>query len=408
MRRAEFWLNRIEADDVGWDRIEARRHVTGGIGTLDASPDRVELPPETAEVPKGFRAPQEPWCAETWSVVQKRAQARVVDPVLAITVERASLRAYPTNDPAFRGPDDEEFDQFQMTRIHLMEPVRILAESPDRSWYWVESRICAGWIEANSVARASLADWTRALTAQDAAADELCVVTGNHVMTESQPYDPPVSRKPLEFGAYLPIWEGSESVGRQHAVGHLVVGYPVRAADGDFELRPALVKADHRVSVGLLPYRRASVVRSIFTQLGDRYDWGDRLGNHDCSSLVMDTYRTVGVQIPRNSGTQSRSLAARTEWSSEVPFDERLADLGQAKTGDLLCMPGHVMMYLGTAHGVPYAIHAFVGYAEAEKEAGRDSVRPVLVNAVEVSSLATLTRRGTPYLNAVTKVCRMS
>ena len=117
----------------------------------------------------------------------------------------------------------------------------------------------------------------------------------------------------------------------------------------------------------------------------------------------MDVYRTVGVQIPRNSEIQAKALKRLFSWSDGVGYARRMADLNSAAPGDLLMMPGHVMMYLGTVDEVAYAIHAFVGYGEMIGGA----VREVLVDAVEVSSLAMAARRGVAYLNAVSVVCRV-
>jgi hypothetical protein len=398
MRQATYWTEFPALPAAGWTRQEAAGQIRGGVGSLLQDAGQAEMPtPPPASPPAGFQANGRRWSEAAWEIVRRRADVRLRNPTPAFAVDRLSLRTWPTARPAFRRAGDREFDQWQETRIHRMEPVRILGESADGAWYWVESRICAGWTEARGVATATDEQWDRYHRLEDPV-----VVVGNDVTTEVQPYDAAVSRQPAEFGAYLPA-ASDDQVGHQSVAGHVAVLYPVRERDGSLKLRPALIKDDGRIHRGYLPYRRDQVVGAAFTQLGDRYDWGDRLGNHDCSSLVMDAYRTVGVQIPRNSGVQARNLPARVVWGEADSYEKRLRDLEGAAAGDLLYMPGHVMMYLGQRAGVAYAIHAFVGYGE---ETGEGFVE-VPVNAVEVSSLAALTRQGMPFLAQCTRVCRL-
>jgi cell wall-associated NlpC family hydrolase len=114
----------------------------------------------------------------------------------------------------------------------------------------------------------------------------------------------------------------------------------------------------------------------------------------------MDVYRTLGIQLPRNSAVQAKSLPSMASWTKEDTEEKRLSDLKMAKLGDILTMPGHVMLFLGFDQGDAYAIHAFVGYGE-RSEGG---INQVWVNAVEVSNLAMLTRSGASYLQQLTGV----
>lgn len=395
MRTAAFWTARA-SDDGMRTREAAQASVRGGLDDLTGhrpSPP----PPPPAEVPRAYHADGTPWTERDWETVVDRLDGTPRPAVGAFTVTRTALRAWPTTRPAFRAPGDREFDQFQETGLHLMEPVRIVAESRDRAWCWVRSRIAAGWVPARALAVADDALWERY-----ARIASPVVVVAPGVRTQPQPYDAEISGRALEFGAYLPRWPEPVAVGGQSSVGQVVIGYPVRTTDGGLAMRPALVRDDGRIVSGFLPWSRKTLLQAVFTQLGDRYDWGDRLGGHDCSSLVMDAYRTVGVLIPRNSAAQRRFLTPRSEWGGDDPVSRRLHDLTAAQPGDLLYMPGHVLLYLGLVDGTPYAIHAFVGYGERA-----EALRPVLVNAVEVSPVDLPTRHGPTFLEGLTAVCRV-
>lgn len=398
MRTASFWTARLPSD-AGRSRENAQASVRGGVRDITA--DGLFDPPlnPPAEAPSGYHADGRPWSERDWEGVLGRLLDALALPALpAFIVRRAALRTWPTDRPAFRASGDREFDQFQETGLHLMEPVRILAESRDRAWLRVASRIASGWVAADALAVADDTLWGHL-----AAPETPLVVVAPGVFTQPQPYDAEISARPLEFGAYLPVWPERIGVGGQNPAGQVVIGFPVRNRDGRLELRPALVRDDGRVRTGFLPWSRKSLLEAVFTQLGDRYDWGDRMGRHDCSSLVMDAYRTVGVAIPRNSSDQRRYLFPRTEWQKADDRARRLRDLAEARPGDLLHMPGHVLCYLGMVEGRPYAIHAFVGYGETDG----NSLRSVLVNAVEVSAVDMPTRPGVTFLEALTAVCRL-
>ncbi len=406
MRRAKFWVGLDDRVAAPQDPKAAQRSVATGVLDL-----RQEIPfnPEqpSTEPPVGFNQDGRPWSAEAWAeVVRNIDRARPLS-ARGVTVKRANVRRWPTASACFRTADDREFDQFQETRLHIFEPVSVLGESQDQAWWWIRSQIVSGWVRRQHVALDDEEAWT---AMKDEARPRLLIV-GNDVATEPQPYDWAVSAKPLEFGAYLPLWPVSDPlepngipVGGQTPVGHHVVGYPVRTTDGRLAVHAALVKDTDRVHLGPLPCTRAEVIASAFRLLGDRYSWGDKLGTHDCSSLTMDAYRTVGIQVPRNSAAQARALTPVAIWAEGTTYTRRLSDLRTlAQPGDLLMMPGHVMMYLGLWNDTAYAIHAFVGYAE--RTGGR--LRAFAVNSVEVSSLATLTRDGTVYLEACTRVVRV-
>lgn len=394
MRTAEYWVARDRAREGPQDRAVAASLVRSGLLDLDQVASLPEPTTVPQEPPPGFRADGRPWDADAWQGLVRRLQrTRVIPGDLGVTVGRVSLRTWPTEEPAFRDPHDREFDRWQVTRVHTCDPVRILAATDD-GWLFAASSIAAGWMPAAGVARAAPEIWESLRRPVDPV-----VIVGAGVVTEAEPYHPEVAHRSLEFGAWLPP-SGESNVGGQHRMGHIGVLCPVRQRDGWLELRPALIKDDGRARQGFLACERASLLRTAFSQLGDRYDWGDRLGHHDCSSLVMDAYRTMGVQIPRNSRVQSLFLPHRIRWTPADDIRRRLGELEEARPGDLLHMPGHVLMHLGSVDGVPYALHAFVGYGMEQD----GETAPVLVNAVEVSPLTLRTRRGPRFVEVLTGV----
>ena len=71
------------------------------------------------------------------------------------------------------------------------------------------------------------------------------------------------------------------------------------------------------------------------SQLGRSYLWGGRgLAGLDCSALSQWAYRRAGRNIPRDSDLQEMYLQEH----------HKRVDLGELARGDLLYLPGHVML----------------------------------------------------------------
>jgi len=72
----------------------------------------------------------------------------------------------------------------------------------------------------------------------------------------------------------------------------------------------------------------------------------------------MEVYKTFGIQLPRNTGQQgSGSYGENTRFTAESSPEEKLKALERLDVGDLIYVPGHVLMYIGEVEGEPYVIH---------------------------------------------------
>src|SRR5690606_37841804 len=112
------------------------------------------------------------------------------------------------------------------------------------------------------------------------------------------------------------------------------------------------------VAEGYLPLTKANLVRQAFKFLGERYGWGHRYNGRDCSGFVSEVLRSFGLVIPRNTGAQASSPAlGGTVVEPGMGHEERLRLLAQAGVGDLLYVPGHVMMVIGRVDGATWVIH---------------------------------------------------
>ncbi|QQE79183.1 SH3 domain-containing protein [Alicyclobacillus sp. SO9] len=381
------------------------------------------------------------------------------------SVRRADVRRYPTQEPGFKGSADKEFDRFQDTALHTFEPVLILLGTSDNDWYYIVSTTYTGWVHARDIAIATdeqFREWARFTQT----GRPFIIPLANNVYTQANPYDKTVSQVNLEFAAYIPLAEsehatrvsgeqtaaegqpvgtparnqrpvGNQSpIGNQSPTGNLRVYLPVRNDDGRLDIHEAFLSAFSPVHFGFRPYTRFSVVESAFRLLSERYGWGDRFGCHDCASFIMDSYRTVGLQLPRDAGQQEEALPNFLEVPAEAEFAERTELLKELAPGDPLYMPGHTMMYLGYLNGHHYMIHDFAGYVNSEDAAlarasddrttdasmsetaaevtsGGDGglndtgVQSIPVNEIMVSTLDILTSRRRAYIEELTGVGRL-
>ena len=268
-----------------------------------------------------------------------------------LVVHRAALRTFPTATRVFSSTGDTDIDRFQESAFFPGTPVAIVHESRDKKWLFVVGNLYAAWIEKQYVAEGSktqVFSYTRKVP--------YLVVTGAHVRTTFTPDLPAVSDLQLDMGVRLPVlreWPGTKVVNGQAAYTSHVVELPVRNDDGSLRIVPALLPRIADVSADYLPLTRANIIRQAFKFLGERYGWGHSYDTRDCSGFVSEVYRSFGVQLPRNTSDQSVSPALnRLAFNAADGRDKRNEAVADLQVGDLVYIPGHVMMVIGHDKGM--------------------------------------------------------
>jgi cell wall-associated NlpC family hydrolase len=184
-------------------------------------------------------------------------------------------------------------------------------------------------------------------------AEPYLVITGAQVDAAFEPPDDAVPDRKLDMGVRLPL-AGPQ---RAAADGAFRVRLPV-AREGRFAVGTARIAPDADVRVGHLPYTRENLVRQAFKFLGEPYGWGHSLNARDCSGMILEVFKSVGIRLPRNSAQQGGSSIGRTvRFTADTPAGDKLAALAAARPGDLLYADGHVMMFLGCEDGETWVIH---------------------------------------------------
>jgi hypothetical protein len=307
-----------------------------------------------------------------------------------LVVQRASLRTFPTTLRVFRSDDDTDIDRFQESALFPGTPVVIAHTSRDGDWYFVISPLYAAWIEKKFVAEGSAGD-----VFGYARRTPSIVVTGTTARTVFTRERPELSELQLEMGTRVPLvanWPADRLVNGQHPYTGHVVELPWRDERGALRFSPALVPNTADVAPESLPLNREHLLRQSFKFLGERYGWGHSYNARDCSGFVSEVYRSFGVQLPRNTRDQGTSPALqRITFEADDTYDERLAIVRTLQIGDLVYIPGHVMMVIGHDRGTPYVIHDTTGISYRD---GDGEVRRVSLNGVSVTPLTPLLLTG--------------
>ncbi|HET7064975.1 MAG TPA: SH3 domain-containing protein [Rudaea sp.] len=322
----------------------------------------------------------------------------------ALVVHRADLRTFPTTLRAFSERNNVNIDRFQESALFPGTPVVIVHASRDGKWRFVISPRYAAWVEDRF-----LAEGPAAQVFAYAGAKPYRIVTGATVTTVFSPTQPAISQLQLDMGVRVPLeadWPAEKSVDGQHPYTAHVIELPLRAADGALKIVPALLPKNADTQGDYLPLTRANILRQAFKFLGERYGWGHSYNARDCSGFVSDVYRSMGVQMPRNTRDQAVSPGLNHRlFTDQDDRAARLAAVRALQVGDLVYIPGHVMMAIGVVDGEPYVIHDTTGLSYRRDDGSRVRVD---LNAVSVSPLTPLLFGNTQtFVDRMTSIVRI-
>lgn len=322
-----------------------------------------------------------------------------------LVVRRADLRTFPTRLRVYRSAGSTDIDRFQETAVFPGTPVLIAHESTDSRWWFVVSPRYAAWIEKEYVAEGDPDDVFSYLGPQ-----QYRVITGATASTVYNPEEPGLSELQLEMGVRVPLladWPAAQTVHGQHPYSSHVIELPVRGADGKLRFSPALLQKNADSSPEYLPLTRANIIRQGFKFLGERYGWGHSYNARDCSGFVSEVYRSMGAQMPRNTSAQSVSPVLDKRLFDESDGEEARLDAVRAlDVGDLVYIPGHVMMVIGRVNGQPWVIHDTTGFGYIGPDG---KLERVSLHAVSVTPLVPLmASENERYIDRMTSIVRIA
>jgi cell wall-associated NlpC family hydrolase len=322
----------------------------------------------------------------------------------ALVVSRADMRTYPTDDRYYKTGEDQNLDRFQENGLFPGDAVAMLHTSSDNEWSFVQSYNYSAWVRSSQIAigeRRAIEHYQNA--------DRFLVITGDKVRTSFNPDYPALSELQLDMGIRIPL-AGHDITGNslygQNPYASYAALLPLRDRQGRLEIRPALIARNKDVSRGYIPFTRENIIRQAFKFLGERYGWGHSYNARDCTGFVMEIYKTFGFLMPRNTGQQgSSAYGLNTRFTPGSSRQEKLQALKHLDIGDLIYVPGHVLMYIGDVDGEPYVIHdvSVFRYIDENGEYYEGTL-----NGVSVTPLIPLYgSRESPYVDLIYNIKRI-
>ncbi|HWS40948.1 MAG TPA: SH3 domain-containing protein [Arenimonas sp.] len=278
------------------------------------------------------------------------------DQLFGIVVVRSALRRFPTEQRAFDANGGIDIDRLQESALFPGSPVAILHQSRDQQWLFVQAENYAAWVKSKAIAIG-----TRQQVFEYVLRQPRLHVTGSQVRTVFHPHAKDLSELTLDMGSSFPIrtdWPIAKPVNDQGSLGSWVVDFPMRSNLGSLQFKQALIPRSADTATALLPASQANIIRQRFKFIGERYGWGHDYNARDCSGFVSEVYQSMGILLPRNTSDQAKSLAFEREaMDAEITRSERIERIKKLQIGDLVFIPGHVMMVVGLDEYGPWVIH---------------------------------------------------
>ncbi len=284
-----------------------------------------------------------------------------IRPSYGITVRRTMMKTFPTDDRVFKHETEYSLDRFMETAVYPCEPCVVYCSSKDKKWYFAKIYNYIAWIKADDVVIGDKEEIKNFCYC-----DDFLMVTGKKIYTEFNPFDENLSNVQIDMGVRLPIdggWNYEETVQDMDCEGNYVVKYPRRNGMGKLEFTNILIPFNEGVNEGYLPYTVDNILRQIFKFQGERYGWGGEFNGRDCSGLMLDVYRSLGIILPRNADRQFENCEGRViVTNNQISREERINILRDIKQGTMIFFNGHVAMYIGEFEDNFYIIHDTLGY----------------------------------------------
>jgi len=280
----------------------------------------------------------------------------------AMIVRHTEIYCWPSAEQVKNGKHDHDFNRCLLDSLLPGDKAAVVHTSTDGEWLFVMAGFVNGWIRAGDAAFAPKE------TISEYPGKDFLIVTSPGAATEN--------------GAALSMRTRLPFSSREG--GFYNVKLPSSDTDGNLVFADDRVR-DAFVHEGFLPYTKAGVIEAAFKFLGTPYSWGGGKEGEDCSSFLKALFGMFGVELPRNSSTQSavgRMILRNTVIEKSLGARRALAKEWVPGI-TLLRPPDHIMLYLGEHDGRRYAIHSVW---EVSSDGGLARIAGVAVTALDLGS----------------------
>ncbi len=269
-----------------------------------------------------------------------------------IIVRHSNIRYLPTLRPGYSNLE-WALDFFQATGVCIGDQVAVLHQSTDGDFYFVQTHIARGWIDARNIALGPK-DMIRNI----AESEKFLMATEDKVPVYGDAGHKNFSRH-LYYSGSMPL-VGSYKNG-------YVVKMPYRGEDGSLEVVNAFVKEDADVYIGYLPYTKRNVITQLFKLLNKPYGWGDQDNKRSCAGTMRVLFRCFGLKMGRYPSFELSASDKQVFIDPDLSMEEKLAEVAKIEPFVTIAgSPFHVVLYIGKGkNGKQYFMHqAGWGYDE--------------------------------------------
>lgn len=257
----------------------------------------------------------------------------IISPKKALITSRSNLKSFPTDTLFFNTKNETNFEQLQQTELTINTPVLIIHESKDKKWELVISEIYVGWVKNSTIAYASNTDWTYFTNNKSFGVITEPIIEINNLI--------------FDMGVKLPYLK---TINDNY---QLVI--PSKD-ENDNIIKKTITFKKNQISLGYLPYTKTNVINQAFRYEGLPYSWAGMNKSVDCSSYILNIYKTFGFNFPRNTENQKDAIGKITLLTNKT--NKEKLDIIADNPVSLLYQKSHVMLYLGKTNNNHYIIHA--------------------------------------------------
>ena len=275
----------------------------------------------------------------------------------ALTINYCNQKLVPTELALLKKKNQIHFDRNQNSALDIATPIAIIHTTKDGLWHYGIGPTSSGWVHNKDIAFGEKEEILNYLNSK------------NFVITTEPKTAIKIGGEYHDYvrmGVRFPVIMSIDK--------ETMIMVPTADEHGNLVLSNATVKTAN-IHKGYLPYTPENILTQAFKFLHLPYGWGGMYGEQDCSKFIQEVYATVGLNLPRNSASQSNVSSNKIELdgvskTSKETFLRNSAIVG----GTILHMKGHIVLYLGEYKGEPYIIHTVWGNSSRHFALGRTAI----------------------------------
>ncbi len=321
--------------------------------------------------PRGFAENLQAWDALLWEGVARNCNAAAFPslapqgvvtgqiggsaPNSAIITQNTALRVLPTLRPMFTDPakagQGYPFDMLQNSAIWVGTPVHVAHSSADGAWFYCEAAYASGWVPAQHVAFVD-----EEFRTQYAGGRYVAILRDESPIRDHS-------------GNFLTL----AHIGAVFPLARWVPDEPLSVMVPRRDLSGRAVIEDVPLEEGIGAVKPLPMTPALLAVVGNRmmgkaYGWGGLYEDRDCSATLRDLFAAFGFWLPRNSAAQAKAgLTVSLEKMSGNEKERVIRERGKPFR-TLVCMPGHIGLYVGQWQGKAAMYHTIWGLRTMDGE----------------------------------------